>query len=390
MRVAKAFALLPLALCGMLAFPKAKADSRGSEADVVPGFYRISGPDICGAQFGAVVFVPHHGRRLITPLRRYEGTQLRRRGAELKIAGSPCSLRMINNELGTLGVRARLLSHRGDSRVAPANTIPAFDAAMRQGYAGVELDVWISRDGVAFVSHDDQLRVATTCGGRISKRRSEEIRTCTVVRSPLLPESRFLARKAREPSRIPSLGEVMQRYLPDPRVHQIVVDIKPAAASPTIASALERAVAKAIPVRQTKLTFITQNLDQISLIRRSFPKAHIALESNRTVSGLIDDPGDHWEDQSFDTFSISFNSLFDPKLKVIKFLRGENLTPRQRFLRFYQRNAQSTHPKRLLVWTVNSKAGLAALHHFNFDDVLTDVPYEEAVALLMRSRPRHD
>jgi glycerophosphoryl diester phosphodiesterase len=50
------------------------------------------------------------------------------------------------------------LAHRGDSRVAPENTLEALVAAMsRPGCDGVEFDVRLSRDGVPVLLHDPTL-----------------------------------------------------------------------------------------------------------------------------------------------------------------------------------------------------------------------------------------
>jgi glycerophosphoryl diester phosphodiesterase len=50
-----------------------------------------------------------------------------------------------------------LLAHRGDSRVAPENTLPAFESALKLGVDLVELDYHQSADGVPVVFHDEDL-----------------------------------------------------------------------------------------------------------------------------------------------------------------------------------------------------------------------------------------
>ncbi len=50
--------------------------------------------------------------------------------------------------------RPYVFSHRGAMMEAPENTIPGFLAAEAMGADGVELDVHLSRDGVAVVTHD--------------------------------------------------------------------------------------------------------------------------------------------------------------------------------------------------------------------------------------------
>ena len=48
-------------------------------------------------------------------------------------------------------------AHRGLVQAAPENTIPAFQAAVDFGCEGIELDVRVSKDGVAIVVHDDSM-----------------------------------------------------------------------------------------------------------------------------------------------------------------------------------------------------------------------------------------
>ena len=50
-----------------------------------------------------------------------------------------------------------VIAHRGDSRRAPENTLPAFESAIRAGADLVELDYYHSADGVPVVFHDKEL-----------------------------------------------------------------------------------------------------------------------------------------------------------------------------------------------------------------------------------------
>ncbi len=53
--------------------------------------------------------------------------------------------------------RVLVLAHRGDSRAAPENTLPAFASALRHHVDLVELDYIHSADGVPIVFHDETL-----------------------------------------------------------------------------------------------------------------------------------------------------------------------------------------------------------------------------------------
>lgn len=67
---------------------------------------------------------------------------------------------------GPSGDRVRspeIIAHRGASREAPENTIPAFARALEIGVDGIELDVHVTSDNVPIVHHDPVL----PDGGRI-------------------------------------------------------------------------------------------------------------------------------------------------------------------------------------------------------------------------------
>ncbi|WP_353894057.1 glycerophosphodiester phosphodiesterase [Proteinivorax hydrogeniformans] len=59
----------------------------------------------------------------------------------------------------------KILAHRGDSKVAPENTIAAFKSAISKGVDGVEFDVQLTKDGVPIVFHDEKLKRCTNVRG---------------------------------------------------------------------------------------------------------------------------------------------------------------------------------------------------------------------------------
>ena len=61
-----------------------------------------------------------------------------------------------------LGKRVLVIAHRGDSKVAPENTLPAFRSAIAAGADMVELDYLHSQDGVPMVFHDTDLDRTTS------------------------------------------------------------------------------------------------------------------------------------------------------------------------------------------------------------------------------------
>ena len=73
--------------------------------------------------------------------------------------------------------RPLIFAHRGACRVAPENTLPAFEAAIRLGADGVELDVQYSSDGGLLVFHNPSLEATTNGVGRLTSHTLEELRS---------------------------------------------------------------------------------------------------------------------------------------------------------------------------------------------------------------------
>ncbi|MGN8244389.1 glycerophosphodiester phosphodiesterase [Cellulomonas soli] len=69
-----------------------------------------------------------------------------------------------------------VIAHRGNSAVAPQNTLAAFEAAWRAGADMIELDVQLTADGAVVVIHDDDLDATTDGTGRVGDHTLEQVR----------------------------------------------------------------------------------------------------------------------------------------------------------------------------------------------------------------------
>jgi glycerophosphoryl diester phosphodiesterase len=70
----------------------------------------------------------------------------------------------------------RIFAHRGGGTLAPENTLAAFRLGQSLGYAAVEFDVKLSRDGVAILLHDPTLERTTDGAGRAADLAWEALR----------------------------------------------------------------------------------------------------------------------------------------------------------------------------------------------------------------------
>jgi glycerophosphoryl diester phosphodiesterase len=96
--------------------------------------------------------------------------------------------------------RPLVFAHRGASQVAPENTLPAFEAAIRSGADGVELDTQYSSDGHLVVIHDLTLDRLTNGIGRVT---AQPLATLRALDAGAYFGPAFVG------TRIPLLGEVL-------------------------------------------------------------------------------------------------------------------------------------------------------------------------------------
>jgi|WetSurMetagenome_2_1015567.scaffolds.fasta_scaffold174444_2 glycerophosphoryl diester phosphodiesterase len=113
-----------------------------------------------------------------------------------------------------------VFGHRGGSRLAPENTLAAFDRGVAEGVDGLELDVRLSRDGEVMVCHD--ATVDRTCDGRGAV---ADLMATELAR--LDAGFRFSSGDGTHPFRgrglaVPTLREVLRRH----PSHRVIVELK--------------------------------------------------------------------------------------------------------------------------------------------------------------------
>ncbi len=113
-----------------------------------------------------------------------------------------------------------LQGHRGARGLAPENTIPGFETALKIGVSTLELDLAVTRDGVVVVSHDERLNPDITRGpdGQFLKSTGPAIRSLTFdelqrydvgrIRPGSAYAARFRNQKGMDGVPIPALTEV--------------------------------------------------------------------------------------------------------------------------------------------------------------------------------------
>lgn len=73
------------------------------------------------------------------------------------------------------------VAHRGASKFAPENTVPAIQKALELGMNYIEVDVRYTTDGVPVLMHDDTVNRTTTGSGPINKMSLAEVKQLRAV-----------------------------------------------------------------------------------------------------------------------------------------------------------------------------------------------------------------
>ncbi len=58
---------------------------------------------------------------------------------------------------GLIRIKTKIIAHRGASKYAPENTMPAFELAYQMNADGIETDIQLTKDGVPILIHDEEL-----------------------------------------------------------------------------------------------------------------------------------------------------------------------------------------------------------------------------------------
>jgi glycerophosphoryl diester phosphodiesterase len=131
---------------------------------------------------------------------------------------------------------ARLvIAHRGASADAPENTLPAFEAAVRQGADALELDVRLTADGAPVVIHDATLDRTTDRAGPVGAVTLADLRSADAGRHFTPDRGRTHPYRGRD-VRIPTLGEVLWAFPGLP----VLVEIKEPAAQEAVRRVLRQ------------------------------------------------------------------------------------------------------------------------------------------------------
>lgn len=96
------------------------------------------------------------------------------------------------------------IGHRGENKLAPGNTMAAFDMAIKAGAKSIETDVRTTKDGHLILMHDADVSTSTNGKGRVEDLTLAEIKALTVKAIPGIQNV--------PPQRVPTLEEALLAY----------------------------------------------------------------------------------------------------------------------------------------------------------------------------------
>lgn len=244
-----------------------------------------------------------------------------------------------------------IIAHRGETGVAPENTLPAFHRALDEGADGVELDVRLTRDDKLIVFHDRSLERTSDGHGLVDHFTLDELRSLDVGSwfSPAFNDERP-----------PTLDQVFESL---PRDYLLNVEMKVVVKGMKLIAQL---VAAAIARHQRWASTLVSSFNPLALyyLRRIEPRLargyiwsrqHPWPIRARFLSPLVQP---HWYDPAHDSYSarlhrrfhrqrqrvLAWDQDFDGDLELMGSLRLDavvtdnlaTLVQRKRELSFYE------------------------------------------------------
>jgi glycerophosphoryl diester phosphodiesterase len=287
-----------------------------------------------------------------------------------------------------------LQAHRGGRGLRPENTLAAFENAIRMGVTTLELDIAITADGVAVISHEPALYPGTArdADGRWLKEPGPLIRALTLAEvqrydvGRLNPElaygKPFAGQQAVDGQRIPTLASLftLVRQLGANEVQfDIETKVFPNRPNDTVApdvfvKTLLAVIRDAGMTRRVMIqSFDWRTLELVQKLEPGMRTVYLTIQSRN--SNNVDDPAWTGGRQARDYASVP---------AMIKAAGGTIWAPN--FNNIDASAAGRAHELglQLVPWTVNEAADMRRLIDWGVDGIITDYP--DRLREVMRER----
>jgi len=234
-----------------------------------------------------------------------------------------------NDQLVYVKWSVLLSAHRGDTQVAPENSLEAVRSSVAQSIDAVEIDVQLTKDGVVVLNHDYNLQRMAGVPKRVSELNYEEVARLNIAKA---------GGEADEIVRIPMLSEVLAEVQGKSK---LIVDLKPYGSGEELANHVVALIEQFDMVQDCYI----QSFDRLTLqqIRSLNPDIKIG--------------------------QILYFALGDLSLLDVDFYTIEQVMLTKQLV-------ERAHKKgrEVWVWTVNSERNLKEVLKFEIDGIITDYP----------------
>jgi glycerophosphoryl diester phosphodiesterase len=296
-----------------------------------------------------------------------------------------------------------LQGHRGARGLAPENTLPAFDTALRIGVTTLELDLAMTRDDVLVVSHDRRLNPDHTRGpdGKFLDVEGPPIRSLTLAEvqrydvGRLKPRTAYAAnfpeQQGVDGARIPALTEVfdlVRRAGADHIRFNIETKITPTSGPETpdseiFAATVAKAVREAGLVSRVSIqSFDWRTLMALKRIAPEIERVCLTAEALTFDTMRRGEPGPSpWlAGLDVDDFGGSVPRLVAAAGCAV-------WSPLYRNARPDDINAAKALGLKVIPWTVNERAEMERLIALGVDGIITDYPDRLRAVMAAKDMP---
>ncbi len=292
------------------------------------------------------------------------------------------------DEVGTIAIAHRGLCYQPPSNydgIFPANSGPGFEAALRSGYQGFELDVRVTKDKRFIISHDEDLSAATTLHGEVKDKNLSEFNNALIVKSAAIPENKTTAQESYIAAPMRSLYDVLYHFIDDPRLKTFVVDIKPDTDENIIAAATHD-FTDLTEEQQKKILFLTREESTAKILKALCPNSDVALEGPIGV-----EPVDELEKFFPEAVNVprgSHNTISFGSNWILAF---KSIETSAEMIGTVMDNAEKYNYK-VCMWTFSKEWRFNFLreHGFYPDFILSDVPYYQFALQQLRYTKEKD
>lgn len=238
---------------------------------------------------------------------------------------------VVNNTYGLLGAeKTKITSHRGNSVVAPENTIAALDYAAKDRADFAEIDVQQTKDGVVILFHDNNLKRITGINKKIYKVRYKDIKDIDI--------GSWFSKEFSD-QRIPTLDEVLKFCKGKIKLN---IELKPSGHDKNLEESVVQIIEDNDFINDCVITSF--NYKSLSKVKKLNPD----IRTGYILSAVY---GKFFDLKYADFFSIE-KSFVTEKVVIEAHKRG----------------------KQVHVWTINSVSYMKKMAKLGVDNIITDNP----------------